>query len=189
MLVCRLVKIDVRAMRLMLLRHAKADKAEAGVRDQDRPLNPRGKKDATTIGAYLFHHRLVPDLALSSPVTRTRQTWEAMARELSSHTPPARFDDRLYNADAEAILAVLRGIEAGARTLMVLGHNPGLHDFACKLIASGEVEAREALREGLPTAGLAVIALACAEWRHLHFHAGRLEHFVTPRSLATADRV
>jgi phosphohistidine phosphatase len=159
------------------------------MRDEDRPLNPRGKKDATTIGAYLSHHGLVPDLALSSPAKRTRQTWEAMAQELSSHAPPARFDDRLYNADAGAIMAILYGIEAGVRTLMVVGHNPGLHDFACRLIASGEVEAREALREGLPTAGLAVIGLAGVEWRHLHFQGGRLEHFVTPRSLATADRV
>jgi phosphohistidine phosphatase len=112
-----------------------------------------------------------------------------MARKLSSHAPPVRFDDRLYNADAEAILAILYKIEPSVRTLIVVGHNPGLHDFACRLMASGEVEAREALREGLPTAGLAVIGLAGAEWRHLHFQGGRLEHFVTPRSLATADRV
>jgi phosphohistidine phosphatase len=176
-------------MRLMLLRHAKAEKAEGGMRDQDRPLNPRGIRDAATMGAYLLHHGLVPDIALSSPAKRTRQTWEATARELSSRAPPARFEAHLYNADAEAILAILRKIEAGVRTVMVIGHNPGLHDFACRLIASGEVEAREALREGLPTAGLAVIGLAGAEWRHLHFQGGRLEHFVTPRSLATADRV
>jgi phosphohistidine phosphatase len=64
------------------------------------------------------------------------------------------------------------------RTLLVIGHNPGLHDLARMLIASGDVEARERLNEGLPTAG-----------RKLHVHGGRLERFVTPRSLAAADRV
>jgi phosphohistidine phosphatase len=72
---------------------------------------------------------------------------------------------------------------------MVIGHNPGLHDFACRVIASGDVEAREALREALPTAGLVVISVAAPAWRDLHFHGARLEHFVTPRSLAAADRV
>jgi phosphohistidine phosphatase len=175
-------------MRLMLLRHAKADKAETGMRDQDRRLNARGQRDATVIGAYLARHGLAPDLSLSSPAKRTRQTWEAVAQQLSA-TPPARFDERLYNATAEAIRMLVREIEGRIGTLMVIGHNPGLHDFAGRVVASGDVEAREALREALPTAGLVVISLAGQDWRDLHFHGGRLEHFVTPRSLATADRV
>ena len=175
-------------MRLMLLRHAKADKAEADTRDQDRPLNARGQRDAAAMGAYLLRHRLLPDLSLSSPAKRTRQTWEALAQQLSG-TAPARFDERLYDASAEAIRTVIRETDARVGTLIVIGHNPGLHDFACRVIASGDVEAREALREALPTAGLVVISLAGPAWRDLHFHGGRLEHFVTPRSLATADRV
>ena len=67
---------------------------------------------------------------------------------------------------------------------MVIGHNPGLHETARLLIASGDVEARERLNEGLPTAGLAVIDFAGEDWRKLHPHGGRLERFVTPRSLA-----
>jgi phosphohistidine phosphatase len=175
-------------MRLMLLRHAKADKREGGTPDQDRPLNARGQRDASAIGAYLSRHGLVPDLSLSSPAKRTRQTWEALAQQLSG-TPPARFDERLYDASADAIRIVIRETEARIGTLMVIGHNPGLHDFACRVIASGDVEARETLREALPTAGLVVISVAGPAWRDLHFHGARLEHFVTPRSLAAADRV
>ncbi len=175
-------------MRLILLRHAKADKAEAGTRDQDRRLNARGERDAAVIGAYISRHGLAPDLSLSSPAKRTKQTWETVAQQLSG-TPPARFDERLYNASAEAIRTVVREIESRASTLLVIGHNPGLHDFACRVLASGDVEARETLRESLPTAGLVVVSLAGSSWRDLHFEGGRLEHFVTPRSLATADRV
>jgi phosphohistidine phosphatase len=188
MLVCLAAKIDLRAMRLMLLRHAKAEKADADMRDHERALNARGKSDAASIGAYLSRHGLAPELAVFSTAKRTRETWEVIAQKFSV-APASRFDDRLYNANAKAILQVIRGVEARAHTLMLIGHNPGLHEFACSVIASGDIEERELLREGLPTAGLAVIGVAGAQWRDLHFHGGRLEHFVTPRSLATADRV
>ena len=106
-----------------------------------------------------------------------------------SASPPASFEERLYNAGAEAILAVVKETKPAVRTLMVIGHNPGLHEGARLLIASGDVEARERLNEGLPTTGLAVIDFAGKDWRKLHPHGGRLERFVTPRSLAAADRV
>ena len=100
------------------------------------------------------------------------------------------YEERLYNAGADAILAVVQGDrDGGAHACMVIGHNPGLHDLARLLIASGDVEARERLNEGLPTSGLAVIDFAGNAWRKLHPHGGRLERFVSPRSLAAADRV
>jgi phosphohistidine phosphatase len=68
----------------------------------------------------------------------------------------------------------------------VIGHNPGVHESACRLIAAGEVESRERLNEGLPTAGLVVIDFAGENWQSLHVHGGRLERFVTPRSLRVA---
>jgi len=175
-------------MRLMLLRHAKSEKAEPGLRDHERRLNDRGKRDAETIGAYLARHGLLPDLVAVSTSQRTRQTWEHVAAMLSA-SPPASFEERLYNAGAEAILAVVKETKPAVRTLMVIGHNPGLHEVARLLIASGDVEARERLNEGLPTTGLAVIDFAGKDWRKLHPHGGRLERFVTPRSLAAADRV
>jgi phosphohistidine phosphatase len=175
-------------MRLMLLRHAKSEKAEPGLRDHERRLNDRGERDAETIGAYLARHGLLPDLVAVSTSQRTRQTWEHVAAMLSA-SPPASFEERLYNAGGEAILAVVKETKPAVRTLMVIGHNPGLHEGARLLIASGDVEARERLNEGLPTTGLAVIDFAGKDWRKLHPHGGRLERFVTPRSLAAADRV
>jgi len=175
-------------MRLILFRHAKAEKAEPGENDHQRRLNDRGRDDARTIGAYLARHKLIPDLALVSPARRTRETWERAVRELPAE-PQTTHDERLYNATTDAILTTIKAIKSAVHTLIVVGHNPGLHDVARLLIASGDVEERERLAEGLPTAGLAVIDFAGDDWRKLHARGGRLDRFVTPRSLAAADRV
>jgi phosphohistidine phosphatase len=175
-------------MRLLVLRHAKSEKAEPGMPDRSRKLNARGHRDAATIGAYIARHGLTPDAALISSAQRTRETWEEVAAELS-HPPAAAYDERLYNAGGAAILKVLKQAGGSAHTLLLIAHNPGLHDLSRNLIASGDVEWRERLNERLPTAGLVVIDFAVEDWSKLHPHAGRLERFVTPRSLAEADRV
>jgi phosphohistidine phosphatase len=172
-------------MRLMLLRHAKTEKAALGASDRERVLTARGRKDAPTIGAYLVDHALNPDRVIVSSARRTRETWERLALAFST-PPPAAYDERLYDAGPERILAVVSETERTASTLMVIGHNPGLHELAQLLIASGDVTARERLSEGLPTAGLAVIDFAGKDWRKLRPQGGRLERFVTPRSLKAA---
>ena len=175
-------------MRLILLRHAKSEKAEPGQRDHTRRLSGRGQNDAPLIGAYMARHALIPDLVRVSDAARTRETWERLASALSA-SPLVTYEERLYDAGTEALLAAVKETAPEVRTLMVVGHNPGLHDLARLLIASGDVEARERLNEGLPTSGLAVIDFAGDAWRKLHPHGGRLELFVSPRSLAAADRV
>jgi phosphohistidine phosphatase len=187
MLDCLPPQIDAAAMRLLVLRHAKSEKAEPGMADRGRRLNARGHRDASTIGSYMACHGLAPDLAVVSPAQRTRETWERIAAVLPAAPRPV-YEQRLYNARGEAILAVVRQSDEAARTVLVIGHNPGLHDLARSLIASGDIEGRERLNEGLPTAGLVVIDFAAESWRKLHAHAGRLERFVTPGSLAEADR-
>jgi phosphohistidine phosphatase len=179
-------KIDVVVMRrLMLLRHAKSDRSSLGTRDRDRPLDGRGKAAAPRIGAYMALHDLMPDRVLCSPARRTHDTWSLVAGAFAK--PPAiEFDDRLYDASADTILDVVRKTGADIHSLLVIGHNPGLQDLAGLLIASGDVEARERLREKFPTAALLVIDFAFDDWRKLHRRAGRLDRFVTPRSLASA---
>ncbi len=172
-------------MRLMIFRHAKAEKSAPGMRDHDRPLNPRGRKDAPQMGAYMARHALIPDGAVVSTARRTRETWDGLAPAFSGSIPVS-YDDRLYDAGPEAILAMLRETDPQVRALVVVGHNPGLHETARILIASGDVEARERLNEGLPTSGLAVIDFAGDGWENLHPRGGRLERFVTPRMLRAA---
>src|SRR5216684_5766633 len=120
-------EIDAAAMRLLVLRHAKSEKAEPGMPDRERRLNARGERDAATMGAYVARHGLAPDLAVVSTAQRTRETWERIAAAFSM--PPAPiYEERLYNAGGNAILTVIRQMDAIARTLLVIGHNPGLHD-------------------------------------------------------------
>jgi phosphohistidine phosphatase len=169
-------------MRLMIFRHAKAEKGASGTRDRDRPLAARGLKDAPKMGAYMARHKFVPRHALVSPSRRTRETWDCLAATLPPGIP-AFYEDELYDASRETIMAVIRETPATIRSLIVVGHNPGLHEAALLLIAAGDVEARERLNEGLPTSGLAVIDFAGDDWHKLHPHSGRLERFVTPRLL------
>src|SRR5689334_11830769 len=114
---------------LMLLRHAKAVPADGKVRDRDRPLASRGKKDAPKIGAYMSRHGLAPDCVLVSPSKRTQETWELVAPALGKQLHPT-FEERLYDASARTIMDVIRDVHADCHTAMVIGHNPGMQRVA-----------------------------------------------------------
>lgn len=170
---------------LMLLRHAKAVVADGKIRDRDRPLAPRGQKDAPKIGAYMARHRLLPDCAVVSSSKRTRETWELMGPALGLRLQPT-FEDRLYDASPQTIMDVIQETGGNCPTLLLIAHNPSLHRVAMGLIATGDLEAREQLREGLPTSGLVSIEFPFDDWQKLHVQAGRLSHFVTPDRLKAA---
>ena len=108
-----------------------------------------------------------------------------MAGEASA-APPPTFTERLYDATSRALIDVFRQAEPEAKSLLVVGHNPGLQEAATALIASGDLEDRERLREKLPTGGLVVIDFAIEDWSKLHLRSGRLERFVVPRMLEAA---
>jgi phosphohistidine phosphatase len=171
--------------RLFLLRHAKSSWSEPGASDHDRPLNRRGQEAAPKIGAYLNRHKLIPESVLCSTARRARETWDLVGAEVPS-APPALHVERLYNATSRAILDVIRHAEPGAKSVLVVGHNPGLHDVATLLVASGDLDDRERLREKLPTGGLVVVDFAIPDWSKLHARSGRLERFVVPRMLEAA---
>jgi phosphohistidine phosphatase len=171
--------------RLLLFRHAKAERAIPGTPDRDRALIERGRKDAARIGAYIASHHLVPDRVVVSPAVRTQETWKACAAAIKKE-PGAMTVEKLYDATPHAILGVIKDAPASAHTLLVIGHNPGLHELAVMLVAAGDVEARERLREKLPTAGLVIVDFAFDDWNRLHPQSGRLERFVSPKSLEAA---
>jgi phosphohistidine phosphatase len=125
---------------------------------------------------------LVPDRVLISPATRTQETWKFTVRALRS-TVEAVTADRLYDATLDTIAAVVKETPAKVHSLLVIGHNPGLHELALMLIASGNVSPRKQLKEKLPTAGLVVIDFAFDDWSEVHAQSGRLDRFVWPKSL------
>jgi phosphohistidine phosphatase len=171
--------------RLLLFRHAKAEQSEPGMEDRARKLMERGRRDAAKVGAYMASHGLVPDQVITSPSSRTLETWKSAAPAFRS-PPGATVVERLYDATVQSILTSIKETVSGTHTLLVVAHNPGLHDVAVTLIASGDVQARERLREKLPTSGLVIIDFAFDDWSKLHPQCGRLERFVTPKSLGSA---
>ena len=171
--------------RLLLLRHAKAERSEAGMEDRVRKLIERGRKDAAKMGAYMASHGLVPDRVVTSPAVRTQETWKFAASAFRI-APTLASPERLYNAQPTSILGVIKEAPTAAHTLLIIGHNPGLHELALMLIASGNVEMREQLREKLPTSSLVIIDFALDDWGKLHAQSGRLERFVTPKSLGAS---
>jgi phosphohistidine phosphatase len=176
---------DITAMRrLMLLRHAKTERAAPGERDRDRKLMKRGLADAPAIGAYMAHHGFLPDFALVSPAKRAQETWALVAAALAK-APRMITEERIYNASPETLIGAIAETRK-AHTLAVVGHNPGLHNLALQLIAAGDVDMRKELNEKLPTSGLVVIDLPVDDWALLHPQAGRLERFVSPRLIAAA---
>lgn len=167
--------------RLMLLRHAKTERPAPGQRDRDRVLTKRGRNDAPLVGAYMAHHGLTPDVALVSPAKRAQETWELLAGAFAK-PPRLVTEESIYNASSETLIAVISEMRS-AHSLLVVGHNPTLHDVAMQFAVSGDAAARQRLAQRLPTAGLVVIDLAFDDWSRLPRHAGRLECFVTPKQI------
>ena len=172
-------------LRLMLLRHAKSDWSSSGMQDTARPLNERSEAAARLMGGYMARHSLIPQRVLCSPARRTRETWAGIAAQWPAEVAIV-FDERLYVATPQVLMSVIRSQDDTTRTLLVIGHNPGLQETAELLIAAGDVELRERLREKFPTAALSVIDFAVDKWGRIHDRSGRLDRYVTPRSVAAA---
>ena len=148
----------------------------------ERELTPRGRRDAGVLGRHMQAKGLRPDLALVSASARTRET----VALLMAHWPaPAPLDIQrsLYLAEAPAMLEALRAAPDEARTLMVVGHNPGMADLAMNLTAGGDPDARMRMMAGFPTCALAVFEVKADSWAELTFQGARLVDFVTPKHL------
>jgi phosphohistidine phosphatase len=150
--------------------------------DRTRALIERGRRDAARIGAYMAAEALVPDTVLISPSVRTQETWKFAAPALRSGIEVVT-EDRLYDATVETIAGLLRNTPATVQSLLVIGHNPGLHDLALMLTTSGNAEAWKLLKRKFPTAGFVIIDFAFDDWSKLSDRSGRLDRFVSPRLL------
>jgi phosphohistidine phosphatase len=176
--------------RLMLLRHAKTETDAPSGRDRDRRLDDRGRNDAADIGGWIGRHPPFPDAVLVSPAQRTKQTWEIAWQAMKDQMPAPQleFPPELYGADPAHLLRTIRLASATeAKRLMVVGHNPGMHELALALTGSGDAAAHKALVHNLPTSGLAVLEFASDDWNDVAFRRGRLVLFVSPKLLRLAS--
>ncbi len=176
--------------RLMLLRHAKTEHDGPTGRDQDRRLDQRGKKDAAEIGGWIGRHPPFPELVLVSPAVRARQTWDFVWEAMKEHAgePQVEFVPELYAADPSDLLQAIRHASVSdPKRLMLVGHNPGMHEVALMLTGSGDAAARKALADNLPTSGLVIFDFAVSDWDEVGFHRGKLVLFVSPKLLKQAS--
>ena len=167
---------------LLLLRHAKSSWDDSALADFDRPLAKRGRKTAPRVGRELARRGWLPDAALVSPSSRTRQTWDLMVSELPN-PPQPDFRKALYESSAEQLLGEVHKTAETVGTLLVVAHNPGLQDLALSLAgADSDSQAVEQVGEKFPTAALARLVFD-GQWDALRPGAARLTHCLRPKLL------
>jgi phosphohistidine phosphatase len=168
-------------VRLMLLRHAKSEHP-ADVSDHERPLSDRGRRDSLAMGRYIQDAGLAPRRAVVSTARRAQETWD-LVREMLDIDVDWCSSDRIYDASAETLLEIVRDSDAGVRKLLLVGHNPGLHELALDLIGAAEPLQLARLQRKLPTAGLVAIKFKPHDSWDVPAGSGKLERFATPSSL------
>jgi phosphohistidine phosphatase len=158
---------------LYLLRHAKSSWDDPTLKDFARPLNKRGRKAAPLIGRFARERKIQPDVIISSPAERARETILLVAAQ-AHFNGALRFDERIYGASVERLREVAAEISDEAKEAMLVGHNPSLEEFLEYLTA----EVRH-----LPTAALARISLNCEHWSDVGLRIGKLDWLVKPKEL------
>ncbi|MDF0584587.1 SixA phosphatase family protein [Bradyrhizobium yuanmingense] len=173
--------------RLMLLRHAKTETDAPSGRDQDRRLDDRGHKDAARMGDWIAAHPPFPDTVLVSHAVRARQTWDIAWEAMKDRVPAPQVEvlPELYGADPAQILDTIRTATAppDPKRLLLIGHNPGMHEVALMLIGGGDPDGAKALGDNLPTAGLAIFDFDVKDWDDVAYRRGKLVLFVSPKLL------
>jgi phosphohistidine phosphatase len=173
--------------RLLLLRHAKTETDAPSGRDFDRRLEQRGRDDANLVGGWLAIQDQRPAKVLVSTAVRAQQTWDIVAASLAkaSCKPDVMHLKQLYNAGPALLLDQVRVEAHDAACVMIIAHNPGLHELAFTLAASGTRDAQTAIMDNLPTCAMATLDFETEDWDDVHFRSGYLVSVVSPKSLKT----
>jgi len=141
---------------LTIVRHAKSSWDHPGLNDRERPLNKRGEHDAPLMGQRVMEHGIRPSLIISSPATRAWETARIIAAAISYPLEFLQREKSLYHASVDTLLNVIVAQDSGFNSLMIVGHNPGLTDFA-NYLSPG-------LTNNLPTAGVVSVEIDQDDW-------------------------
>jgi phosphohistidine phosphatase len=166
---------------LTLLRHAKSGWDDPVGRDFDRPLNPRGRRAARTVGQAMRAQGLAFDLVLASPARRVTETLDEVSSAFGALRPD--FDQRLYLASASTLLEIVAATPDSVDRLLLVGHNPGLEELTLGLARRDEAGLRGEVEVKYPTGTVAEIALPVERWAEVRAGAGSLVRFIRPRDL------
>jgi phosphohistidine phosphatase len=168
-------------MRLWLLRHAKSSWDAPDLADHERPLAPRGERDADLMANFIEGTYIRPALVLCSSGLRARQTLGRVLPSLGEALE-IRVEPALYSFDPSPLLSRLRTVLDDVSSVMLVGHNPALQELALTLAEDGD--AIEQVATKFPTCGLAEIELHLGSWRDVAPATGTLLRVTVPRDLA-----
>jgi phosphohistidine phosphatase len=169
--------------RLCLFRHAKSDWFAGASGDFGRPISARGERDAPLVGAHVVAQGWQPDRILCSPARRCRQTLEIVAGCLDND-PDVSFPAGLYDSSGADYAGLIGAHGGDAETLMIIGHNPMIHETALRLAIPGISPAATGLGRKFPTSAVSVLVFR-TPWEDLTDHSGNLVAFVKPADLRT----
>ena len=167
-------------MRLLLLRHAKSSWGNPNLQDFARPLDERGRGAADLIRRFLAAHGLIPEITFCSTAQRTRETLALLMPHLAQDMD-IRLDGWLYGAGVDGFKALVSKVPDKVGTVMIIGHNPAIENYARQLAVDGAPADLTALQGKYPTCALAVLTAPADAWRHLT--RAHLELFQVPRDL------
>lgn len=168
---------------LYILRHAKTETGSLSQQDHDRALVERGEKAAQILAGYLFKHNIRPDKVLCSDAVRTKQTWKHIAA-LYPQPVNVEYSAKCYQASANELIGELSKLPDPVKSVMVVAHNPGVHQLALKFSHAGDERLLDILHMKYPTCAMATISLGEVMWHELADARGVLTDFVTPKMLA-----
>lgn len=158
---------------LYLVRHAKSSWEDSQLRDYDRPLNKRGKKDAPNMGRRLALMRVSVDLLLSSPANRAYTTATIIASAFNYDKKAIETDEAIYHASRTELVEILKAQDQKLNAIMFFGHNPGFTDLA-NYLTGADID-------NIPTCGVAAIQLEISAWKSLNRNTGKLLFFEYPK--------
>jgi phosphohistidine phosphatase len=167
---------------IYLLRHAKAESAVAGEEDIDRRLSLRGLEDCENIGRYIKARKYTPALIAVSPARRTKETFELVMRHAGMVCPSA-IEKRLYAATPDRIVDFISQTDDNHDSLMIVGHNPGMHLLALSLVEPQTISPHDMLKVKYPTGTLTVIQFTMDSWQDITHTKGKLIDFMIPADL------
>lgn len=168
---------------LYILRHGKSSWDEPDLPDHDRPLAPRGRRAAALVGRHLKDKGVKLDLILCSTARRAVDTLHLVLDELGGDVTVER-ERGLYLCGAKVLLERLRDTPDESQHLMLVAHNPDLHELATLMVGEGDEAARAAMAEKFPTGACAAVLFGVTRWRDLEPGSGRLIDYAQPRRLA-----
>lgn len=161
---------------LLLIRHGKSDWDHPGLADHDRPLNERGFSDAPAMATALLAREVQPDLIVSSSALRAATTARLIAGMMDYPIEEILIVPSLYLATPETILRTVQQLDEATATVMLFGHNPGMHEVVNAFSDDGQVN-------DFPTLAVARFAFAAAHWGLIEWGSGDLLERLTPRDL------